>query len=345
MKQFVMVLLGSAAFAALSPFSAEAQDAPAKCAEMREINIGVAVTPPNVVHTTPYVARDLGYFAARCIEANLLEFEGGFSPTNTAAVQSGAAIGSTNEVAVGNGMPAQQIWFMAPILPQQYVVTGEVKTPADLKGKRMSAAGGGVGSFNWRMGREILQEAGLTVDDVQFVSQGTAGRLPGLVSGQLDGVALHPEDVFLARQQKPDAHVLVNLAKLLPNQTFNAYGAANSQIESDRELLVDTVAAMIEANRTIYQDKDKVIPIMVEATGKPREAIEFAWEQETQNCVWSVNTGFDQARSEWSIENAKKNGDIPEDKTVTFADLTEASIAEDAVAKLGGPIEINGCSK
>jgi len=39
-------------------------------------------------------------------------------------------------------------------MPQAYVVAPEIKTAADLKGKRLSAAGGGVGSFNWIMGRE-----------------------------------------------------------------------------------------------------------------------------------------------------------------------------------------------
>ena len=32
---------------------------------------------------------------------------------------------------------------------------------AELKGKRLSATGGGVGGFNWRMGREVLKSAGL----------------------------------------------------------------------------------------------------------------------------------------------------------------------------------------
>ena len=58
------------------------------------------------------------------------------------------------------------------------MVGADIKTPADLKGKRLSAAGG-IGGFNWLVGREVLRLAGLTPDDAQFISQGTAGRLPG----------------------------------------------------------------------------------------------------------------------------------------------------------------------
>ena len=44
---------------------------------MRKINIGVSVAPPNVVHTSPYVAKELGFFAKRCIDPNIIQFEGG----------------------------------------------------------------------------------------------------------------------------------------------------------------------------------------------------------------------------------------------------------------------------
>ena len=45
-------------------------------------------------------------------------------------------------------------------MPQSYMVAADVKTAKDLKGKRLSATGGGVGGFNWRMGREVLKSAG-----------------------------------------------------------------------------------------------------------------------------------------------------------------------------------------
>jgi ABC-type nitrate/sulfonate/bicarbonate transport system substrate-binding protein len=69
---------------------AMADDAAAQnCPTMRKINIGVSVAPPNVVHTSPYVAKDLGFFAKRCIEPNIIQFEGGQSATSAAAAAQG----------------------------------------------------------------------------------------------------------------------------------------------------------------------------------------------------------------------------------------------------------------
>jgi NitT/TauT family transport system substrate-binding protein len=309
---------------------------------MRKINIGVAVAPPNVVHTAPFVAKALGFFAKRCIDANIIQFDGGAAGTSVTAVGQGSAISNLPDTAIAQGLKARQIWGLAPRPPQAYVVSADIKTAADLKGKRLSAAGG-IGGFNWLVGRAALREGGLTVNDAQFISQGTAGRLPGFVAGQIDAVALHPEDLHIVLEKKPGAHVLAMLSDLWPKYSFNAYGAAESMIAKDHHLLRDTIAAMIEANRAMYGDKAKVVPIIAEVTQKPREAIEFALDVLTKNCVLSVNSGFVRERTEWTHQNNIDIGDIAPEKKLTFDQIADHQLAEEAVASLGGPVTINAC--
>jgi NitT/TauT family transport system substrate-binding protein len=313
------------------------------CPTMRKINVGVSSAPPNVIHTPPYIAKELGLFAKHCIDANIVQFEGGQSATSVTAVAQGSAIAATNEVPIGRGLKVQQIWGMAPRMPQSYMVAPGVKTAADLKGKRLSATGGGVGGFNWRMGREVLKSGGLAVEDAQFIPSAMAGRLPGLIAGQVDGVSLHPEDVYLAKQQKPTLNVLVALADLMPNYQFNSYGASVDWIGRDRALLRDTIAAMIEANRMIYRDRAKVVPIIMKATEKTKEAVEYAIEVETKNCIWSVNTGFDPKRTAWTIENSVENGDIEKATKPSVEQVANLQFAKEAVEAAGGPVTIGTC--
>jgi ABC-type nitrate/sulfonate/bicarbonate transport system substrate-binding protein len=338
---FMMLVALSWIISSAGPAAAQTK---APCKEMRKVKLGVSVSPPNVVHTPVYVARALGIFARHCIDAEIVEFEGGASAANLAAVAQGQAVATINAVAIAQGLNAKQFWGMAPRLPQAYMVSEEIKTAADLKGKRLSATGGGVGGFNWVMGREVLKTAGLKVDDVQFVSQATAGRLPGLLAGQLNGVALHPEDVYLAQKKKPGLHVLVGLAELLPKYFFNAYGAAESMLSKDRAMVRDVATSLIEANRAIYSQKEKVIPIMVEATKKPQDAVNFSYDYLVKNCVWSVNTGFSRERTEWSIENGIENGDIQADKKPSYEQVVDVKLGEEALKAAGGPTKIRGCS-
>ena len=51
------------------------------CPAMRKINVGGATATPNVVHTAPYVAKALGFFSKRCIDANIIQFDGGAAGT------------------------------------------------------------------------------------------------------------------------------------------------------------------------------------------------------------------------------------------------------------------------
>ncbi len=312
------------------------------CPAPRKVNVGVAVAPPNAVHTAPYVAKALGYFAKHCIDANIIQFDGGLAGTSVTAVGQGTAISNLPDAAIAQGLKARQVWGLAPRPPQAYVVPAEVKTAADLKGRRLSAAGG-VGGFNWLLGREVLRSAGLKLEDAQFISQGTAGRLPGFVAGQIEGVALHPEDVYLVQKQKPGAHVLMMVSDLMPLFAFNHYGAADTMIANQHDLVRDTIAAMIEANRAIYRDRDKVVPIIMEATQKPKDAVEYAIDVLTKNCILSVNEGFVRERTEWTHQNNINNGDIPPEKKLTFDQIVDLKLASEAVEAAGGHTTINNC--
>jgi len=310
---------------------------------MRQVNIGVAVSPPNVVHTVPYVAKSLGIFASHCLDVNIIQFDGGDSPAAVAAVSQGSAISMLSEVPIARGLHAKLIWGMLPLAPQAYFVSADIQTPADLKGKRLSAAGGGVGGFNWLMGREMLKLAGLSVNDATFIAGGTAGRLPGLLAGQVDGVVLHPEDAFIAAQKKPGLHALRQLADVIPNWQFNSYGASDEFIAKSHDTLRDVLASMMLATRAIYQEKDKVVPVMVQATGKPQDAVEAAYDALTKNCIWAVNTGFDPKRVLWTQDNDIANGDVAADKKLPYEQIVATGLVNDALAAAGGPTEIHGC--
>ena len=94
---------------------------------------------------------------------------------------------------------------------------------------------------------------------------------------------------------------------------------------------------MIEANRTMYSDPAKGVAAIVDATKKPKDAVEYAIGVLTKNCVWSVNEGLDAERTQWSIDNSIENGDI---KPETEADgrAGRQHGAGEAVEKAGGRV-------
>ena len=63
----------------------------------------------------------------------------------------------------------------------------------------------------------------------------------------------------------------------------------------------------------------------------------------TKNCIWSINTGFDPARTQWSIDNSAENGDLEKDRKPTVEQVANIQLAKEAVEAAGGPVTIGTC--
>src|SRR5450756_208752 len=80
--------ISAAAFVCALVFGGGAAATAADCPNgLRDLRIGVSVVPPNVVHTTSYIAKDLGIFEKYCINATIIAFEGGASAAAVSSIQ------------------------------------------------------------------------------------------------------------------------------------------------------------------------------------------------------------------------------------------------------------------
>src|SRR5260370_14510154 len=100
---------------------------------------------------------------------------------------------------------------------------------------------------------------------------------------------------------------------------------------------------MIETNRLIYREGEKVGPIMVKATQKPQDAVEFAWDSLTRNCIWGVNEGFDPKRTEFTVNMDVAAGDIEAAKKPSFDQVVDMALAKEAVEAAGGRATSGNC--
>ena len=124
----------------------------------------------------------------------------------------------------------------------------------------------------------------------------------------------------------------MQLVELMPLYMFNAYGASTEWIARDRALLRDTVAAMIEANRAIYREKDKVVPIIVEGDAEAEGGGRVSpWRCRPRTASGRSTTASIPKRTQWSIDNSVANGDIEAAKKPTVEQVSNIKLAEEAV--------------
>ncbi|HVA25880.1 MAG TPA: ABC transporter substrate-binding protein [Chloroflexota bacterium] len=140
------------------------------------------------VHVTEWGAKDAGIFDKNGlnVEIRLIESSLGVSALLSGQVQIASMGGSEMLAADVNGADLVAYATMSPVYPYKFEATAAIKTPADLKGKKIGISR--FGSSSDVATRAWLKTVGINPSDVKFVQIGSlAARTAALKSGALDG--------------------------------------------------------------------------------------------------------------------------------------------------------------
>ena len=306
----------------------------------RKVVFGVPVTPPNVVHLPPYIAKEMGFFNDLNIDVELVTFEGG-TQTLRGSVAGGLDITGTSSdpaiIAAARGAGTKVLGTYSHKLSQSMLVQADIKSCKDLKGRKIGIQE--VGAFNEVMSRAVLASCGLTPKDVDYVPVSTKGRVAGLLSGQIDTAILHVDQAIVAKKKKSDLNLLVNLWEPLPKWLYAAYIAPEKEIKENRQLYIDIMTALIKANRFIYSNKAKTVEIAVKHTQQDGDAIAQTYDILANVGAWPVNDGLPKDMVEWTINRQVELGSIKAQEKPTYEKLVDISIIEAALTKLGGRLK------
>jgi ABC-type nitrate/sulfonate/bicarbonate transport system substrate-binding protein len=328
MKTLLFILSCIALWLWISPVEAQTK---------RKVVFGVPVTPPNVVHIPPYVAKEMGFFGENNIEAEFVTFEGG-TQTLRGSVSGGLDITGTSAdpaiIAAARGAGTKVVGTYSHKLSQSMLVQGDIKSCKDLKGRKIGIQE--VGAFNEVMSRAVLASCGLTQKDVQYIPVSTKGRVPGLLSGQIDTAILHVDQALVAKKKKADLNILINLWETLPKWVYAAYIAPEKEIGSNRQLYVDLMAALIKANRFIYNNKAKIIEIATKYTQQDSDVVSQTYDLLANAGAWPVNDGLPREMVEWTINKQVELGTIKAEEKPAYEKLIDVSVIQAALTKAGG---------
>jgi NitT/TauT family transport system substrate-binding protein len=332
MRKASILVLASISLA-LALHSAEAQT-------KRKVVFGVPVTPPNVVHIPPYIAKEMNFFGEQNIDVELVTFEGG-TQTLRGSVAGGLDITGTSSdpaiIAAARGAGTKVLGTYSHKLSQSMLVQGDIKSCKDLKGRKIGIQE--VGAFNEVISRAVLASCGLTPKDVDYVPVSTKGRVAGLLSNQIDTAILHVDQAIVAKKKKPELNILVNLWEPLPKWLYAAYIAPEKEIAGNRQLYVDIMTALVKANRFIYNNKAKTVEIAVKYTQQDADAIGQTYDILANAGAWPVNEGLPKDMVEWTIDKQVELGSIKAAEKPTYEKLVDISIIEAAIAKSGGRLK------
>jgi ABC-type nitrate/sulfonate/bicarbonate transport system substrate-binding protein len=302
------------------------------------IVFGGAVTPPNMVHLAPYVARAMGFFDEVGLEVEIKSFEGGVGALR-GGISGGLDVVATSSdplfAAVQQGAPVKAIGTYAPRLSVVMMGRPDIKTPADLKGKRLGIQD--VGGFNDVMSRLVLARAGVSTNDVQFINVATANRVQSMAGGQTDATVLHIDQYYTALGVDSNFNVLARLWEVVPDWWYSAFVATDDVRTQKREALVRFMTAVIKAQRFLYTNPAEAKKVAADETKAKPEVIDKAYEDLSKGGVWSVNDGMPRKQVEYTIDKEVEVGTIKADNKPTYDQLVDKSIVDEAIKRNGGP--------
>ncbi len=340
MRQLVLglvVAFSSAACggtAAPSPSPSAAPTAAKATCQPASVKIAVPVTPPNVVHLPPYVAQELGYFKDENLTVELVRFEGGVGALRAMAAGGVNLAGTSTEPvisAVAQGVEVKVINTYSPNISQVFAVRDTIKTPADLKGKKIGIQE--PGGFADALSRAYLKKVGIDPKDVQFVSTTTAARVQQLVSGGVDTGILHVDQVLTVKKTAPNITVLANLWETLGDYQYAVYAVATAQATSPTTECM--LRAIIRANRAMYDPslRTRILDMAVRETKEDKDVVEQAYKTLEAAKAWPQNEGIVKKNIEGTAASLLENKQI--DKTVAYEQIVDLTLSQRIVAQLG----------
>ncbi len=227
-----------------------------------------------------WIAQDAGYFKKNGIASELLYMPGG-SVIIQAMVSGDVKVANmAPPAAIGAWVKGADLTLIASGVDQllETVVTpASIRTPADLKGKKIGVSR--YGSLTDMALREALKLNHLQPDkDVTILQAGgEAPRLAALQAGAIDGAMLSGDKKVLA--EKMGFHVVIDLSKLPIYYPVNGLVASKRFIATNRDAARNFLKSWVEGIKSFKTDEDlalKVIGKYLKIT--ERDLLKKSWE-------------------------------------------------------------------
>ncbi len=321
--------------AALASFGAARAQTPV-------VTIATVMSVPAVA---TFIAIEKGYFREAGVDAraepiDTLSKANALLATNQIQLaQGGINAGFFN--AVGQGLPitlalesgSSPLYHHIGVRPD---LKDAIKTPADLKGRRIAI--GGVGSLSLYELASVLAGAGLAVSDVDVKIIGFTQMGAALANKSVDVAFLVApfSEVAVAQGQAVDwiNPEEAGYIKFLP-QTSLAYLASADWIKKNRDVAQKVVTALLRGGRDYCQayhhgpNRSEVLDLMVaKGIGKDRAQLDsISWQARDPNGTVNLASVLDMTRFFKSVD-LLEHDPAPDN-------LLDASLAAEAARQLG----------
>ena len=226
---------------------------PAQAQRIRAASGGLSI-----IHSLLWAPYEQKLLKKYGVDMEYIAIESGTVGMQTLVANESQFLFSTGSLAVNANLVGADITIVAGglnFIPDKLIARPEIKSPEDLKGKRIAISRFGSSSeVNLRI---CLEKLGVKPEQTQIVQVGgLSTRQAALMAGQVAATVL--SDPQATSATKHGMKLLVDLSDSkwgLPRYCHNCFMARRSFIESNRELTTNFIKSIIEGLYLMKRDK------------------------------------------------------------------------------------------
>jgi NitT/TauT family transport system substrate-binding protein len=226
------------------------------------------------------------------------------------------------------GLPFKILAVLTDKPLHSIVARPEIKTIADLRGKRMGSQR--IGGSDQLAAEAILQAKGIDVKDVQFITLGgdEPVRTEMLRKGLVDAICtVPPGPVRLARE---GYNILGGPKDLKIGSPISAVAVTDARLKSHREETKKVLRAVLRGLRVMHERRDDTIAIMSKWLNQSAEVARESYDSILPS--FSPDGGTVDKTYEFAIESRKAT--VRADKAVGLSQVRDLSLLREVQKEL-----------
>lgn len=300
------------------------------------VNVGIALSPPEVIFLGPYVAQKEGYFAKEHIKVKYISMPNGLQTelgTTSGSINFGFSSGTDSIEAAAANAPIHAIWSYGTKLDTQCIGAPGIKSAKDLIGKPVGSTG--TDGFSITLLQACLEPAGVTLSQVKPIDMVRSEFIPTMISKKIYAAVFHADDAYVIEHQLKGTTVLESEYKVIPNWWYGGVSMLDSYGKAHPSVVVRFLEAMMMADRWMNNPANNaaLVSLGVSVTHESQAAVQYAVNFERTAGTWPDGTGLNEAGIDYTAGVLFKYKDIS--RLPSYSQIVNPSYANEALAKLG----------
>lgn len=319
-----------------SAAAAAGSSASAASASWTTVNVGIALSPPEVIFLGAYVAQQEGYFAQQHLHVNFISMPNGLQTelgTTAGSINFGFSSGTDSIEAAAQGAPIHAIWSYGTKLDTQCIGAPGVSSAKDLVGKPVASTG--TDGFSITLLQACLEPAGVSLSQVTPIDMVRSEFIGAMTAGRIKAAVFHADDAYVITHTLKGTKLLESEYQVIPQWWYGGVSMLDSYGKAHPDVVVRFLTAMMEADRWMNNPANNTAldAIGVKETQESPAAVAYAVNFERASGTWPDGTGLTPAQVDYTAGVLLKYKDIS--KQPSYSQIVDDSYANQALAKLG----------